>query len=29
VLSILLTLVLFAACRTVAGDMDKRDRGGL
>ena len=28
VLSILLTLVLFAACRTVAGDMDKRDRGG-
>ncbi|MDP9362575.1 MAG: MFS transporter [Acidobacteriota bacterium] len=28
VLSILLTLVLFAGCRTVAGDMDKRDRGG-
>lgn len=28
VLSILLTLVLLAACRTVAGDMDKRDRGG-
>ena len=27
-LSILLTLVLFAGCRTVAGDMDKRDRGG-
>lgn len=26
VLSILLTLVLFAGCRTVAGDMDKRDR---
>jgi len=28
VLSTLLTLVLFAASRTVAGDMDKRDRGG-
>jgi predicted MFS family arabinose efflux permease len=28
VLSILLTLVLFAACRTVAGDMDRRDQGG-
>ena len=27
-LSTLLTLVLFAASRTVAGDMDKRDRGG-
>jgi MFS family permease len=27
-LSILLTLVLFAGSRTVAGDMDKRDRGG-
>ncbi|HEX9500916.1 MAG TPA: MFS transporter [Thermoanaerobaculia bacterium] len=28
VLSTLLTLVLFAASRTVAGDMEKRDRGG-
>ncbi len=28
VLSILLTLVLFAGSMTVAGDMDKRDRGG-
>jgi MFS family permease len=27
-LSVLLTLVLFAASRTVAGDMEKRDRGG-
>ncbi|MDQ6800536.1 MAG: MFS transporter [Acidobacteriota bacterium] len=27
-LSTLLTLVLFAASRTVAGDMEKRDRGG-
>jgi MFS family permease len=29
VLSIVLTAVLFAASRTVAGDMDKRDRGGV
>jgi MFS family permease len=28
VLSILLTLVLFAGSRTVAADMEKRDRGG-
>jgi predicted MFS family arabinose efflux permease len=28
ILSTLLTLVLFAASRTVAGDMEKRDRGG-
>jgi MFS family permease len=28
VLSVVLTLVLFAASRTVAGDMEKRDRGG-